>query len=86
MFNHSDLIRPSVTVCNYGGKLILDGQFLDGNAYSIIGFIGEKLRRAGNSQEVIDCYMKEAKKSDYEYLKAVSFSCIDLEYVNKFDE
>ena len=44
----------------------------DGNAFMVMGYVGRKLRNAGNSNDVIDRYYAHAKAKDYDHLLRVS--------------
>ena len=50
---------------------------VDGNAYSIMGYVRIAMRRAGMSKEDIDVYTKDATSSDYYHLLVVSCEIID---------
>lgn len=50
---------------------------VDGNAYSIMGYVRSAMRREGCSSEEIEEYTKEAKSEDYYNLLAVSMEMID---------
>lgn len=45
---------------------------VDNNAFAIMGTVTRGLKRAGNSQEIIDRYQKLAMDGDYDHLLAVS--------------
>lgn len=46
---------------------------IDGNAFSILGVVQKGLKRAGNSQELIDEYHKLATNGDYDRLVRTSY-------------
>jgi hypothetical protein len=50
---------------------------IDGNAFSVIGFVARELRAVGNPTEVVDQYMAEAKSAGYDWLLAVSVMYLD---------
>jgi hypothetical protein len=45
---------------------------VDGNAFSIMGFVRRSLKRAGNPPEVLMAYSDAAKSGDYDNLLRVS--------------
>jgi hypothetical protein len=54
----------------------LDLTTVDGNAFMVMGAVGWSLRRAGNSQEVIDAFHGQAMAGDYDHLlrTAIAFT------------
>ncbi len=50
---------------------------IDGNAYSIMGYVQKAMKEQGFSQEEINSYLDDAKSSDYNHLLAVSMDMID---------
>jgi len=50
---------------------------IDGNAYSIMGYVKEAMREQGFSKEERDKYLQEAMSSDYNNLLVVSMKYID---------
>ena len=50
---------------------------IDGNAYSIMGYVQNAMKECGFSQEEIKAYLDDAKSSDYNHLLAVSMDMID---------
>lgn len=54
---------------------------VDGNAFCIMGYISNAMRRTGYSEEEIDKYLSEAQSSDYSNLVAVS-----SDQINKVNE
>ena len=40
----------------------------DGNAMSIMANCSRELRRAGNSSEIVDAYMKESMSGNYDHV------------------
>jgi hypothetical protein len=45
---------------------------VDGNAFSIMGYVAKAMRREGKSKEEIDKYYELAESSDYHNLLTVS--------------
>ena len=54
---------------------------VDGNAFSIMGYVRSAMKRAQMTSQDIDAYTKDATSSDYNHLLAVSCKMIDK--VNK---
>lgn len=54
---------------------------IDGNAYSIMGYVTSAMKREGKSQEEIDVYYKDATSSDYTHL-----ICVSMEIIDKLNE
>ena len=50
---------------------------VDGNAYSVMGYVRNAMREQKFSQEEIDAYLKDAKSGDYNHLLCVSVEMID---------
>lgn len=50
---------------------------VDGNAYSIMGYVRTAMKRAKMTKEDIDAYIKDATSSDYNHLLVVSSEMID---------
>jgi len=50
----------------------------DGNAFSILGLTKRALKKAGNSQAVVDAYMEQATSGDYNHLLAVTMQFADV--------
>jgi len=50
---------------------------IDGNAFSIMGYVSGAMRSEGKSQEEIDAYITEAKSGNYDNLLCVSMDMID---------
>ena len=50
---------------------------VDGNAYSIMGYVCQAMKREGKTKEQINEYLKDAKNSDYSHLVAVSAEMIN---------
>lgn len=63
---HPDLKKPTFSLVG-----------TDGNAFAVMAVVRRELQQAGNSQEVIDAYLEEAKSGDYDHLLAVSEAYID---------
>lgn len=50
---------------------------VNGNAYSIMGYVAAAMRNEGRSEEEINSYYKEATSKDYQNLLCVSIKIID---------
>ena len=50
----------------------------DGNAYAIMGAVGQALRRAGVSKEEIDQYSKESMSGDYDNLLRTAMKWVNV--------
>ena len=50
---------------------------VDGNAYSIMGYVKKAMRAEKCTSQEIDEYLKDAMSSDYNHLLTVSISMID---------
>lgn len=50
---------------------------VNGNAYSIMGYVAAAMRNEGRSEEEINSYYKEATSKDYQHLLYVSIKIID---------
>ena len=50
---------------------------VNGNAYSIMGYVAKAMRKEGRSEEEINSYYKEATSKDYQHLLCVSIKIID---------
>ena len=50
---------------------------INGNAYSVMGYVSSCMRKEGKSAEEIISYTTEAKSSDYDNLLRVSADVID---------
>jgi len=50
---------------------------IDGNAFSIMGYVRKAMRIANMSKKEIDEYFTEAKKGDYDHLLCTSMEMID---------
>lgn len=50
---------------------------VDGNAYSVMGYVSKCMRREHYSQEDIHNYIQQATSSDYNNLLCVSMDMID---------
>lgn len=50
---------------------------VDGNAFSVMGYVAKAMRNEGKSREQIDAYYADAKSGDYNHLLSVSFQMID---------
>ena len=51
----------------------------DGNAFHILGQVRAALRRAGESQEFIEAFTKEATSGDYNHLLATVTEVVEVE-------
>ena len=51
----------------------------DGNAFHILGKVRAALRRAGESQEFIEAFTKEATSGDYNHLLATVMEVVEVE-------
>lgn len=57
---------------------------IDGNAYSVMGYVSDAMEAEGKSKSEIDEYYKKAQSGDYKNLLSVSMSmCAEL---NKLKE
>lgn len=50
---------------------------VDGNAYSIMGYVMRAMRIEGRTEKDINAYLTLAKSGNYDNLLAVSFAMID---------
>lgn len=50
---------------------------VDGNAFSVMGYVAKAMRNEGKSREQIDAYYADAKSGDYDHLLSVSIQMID---------
>lgn len=50
---------------------------VDGNAFSVMGYVSRAMKQAGYTEEEIKQYTKQAMSSDYNHLLAVSVEFID---------
>ena len=50
---------------------------VDGNAYSVMGYVTRAVRKEGRSQIEINSYLKDAQSADYDHLLATSVVMID---------
>ena len=51
----------------------------DGNAFHILGKVRAALRRAGESQEFIEAFTKEATSGDYNHLLVTVMEVVEVE-------
>ena len=51
----------------------------DGNAFHILGKVRAALRRAGESQEFIEAFTKEATSGNYNHLLATVMEVVEVE-------
>lgn len=54
---------------------------IDGNAFSVMGYVQRAMRTANFSQEERDKYLEDAQSSDYDHLL-----CVSVEMVEKVNE
>lgn len=54
---------------------------IDGNAFSVMGYVQRAMRTANFSQEERDKYLADAQSSDYDHLL-----CVSAEMVEKVNE
>ena len=63
---------------------------INGNAYSIMGYVIDAMHDANMTNDDIDAYIKDATSSDYNHLLAVSCEMIDrvneILGLNDYDE
>ena len=63
---------------------------VDGNAFSIMGYVRSAMKSAKMTSQDIDAYTKDARSSDYNHLLAVSCKMIDkvneVLGLNEYDE
>lgn len=63
---------------------------VDGNAFSIMGYVRSAMKSAKMTSQDIDAYTKDAKSSDYNHLLVVSCEMIDkvneVLGLNEYDE
>lgn len=63
---------------------------VDGNAFSIMGYVRSAMKRAKMTGQDIDAYTKDATSSDYDHLLVVSCKMIDkvneVLDLDKYDE
>ena len=50
---------------------------VNGNAFSVTGYVRSQMKRAKMTREDIDAYTKDATSSDYNHLLVVSCEMID---------
>jgi hypothetical protein len=50
---------------------------VDGNAFSIMGYVRRELKRAGNPPSVVDAYTEQAQAGNYDNLLRVSITFLD---------
>lgn len=63
---------------------------VDGNAFSIMGYVRSAMKSAKMTSQDIDAYTKDARSSDYNHLLVVSCEMIDkvneVLGLNEYDE
>lgn len=50
---------------------------VDGNAFAVMGYVQNAMRKSGFSKEEISAYLKRATSSDYNNLLAESVKMVD---------
>ena len=50
---------------------------IDGNAFSIMGYVRKSMRECGRAKEGIDSYLKEATSGNYDNLLCISINVIE---------
>lgn len=50
---------------------------VDGNAFSIMGYVRRAMKETGFTREEIEAYTKDATSGDYKHLLVVSIDIID---------
>lgn len=50
---------------------------IDGNAYSIMGYVSKAMRNTGHTKKEIDDYLEDAMSDDYDHLLYVSCEMIE---------
>ena len=50
---------------------------VDGNAYAVMAYVRDAMRREGYSKEDIENYTNDARSSDYDHLLCVSIAMVD---------
>lgn len=50
---------------------------VDGNAFSIMGYVGKAMKECGKPKEEVDNYYALATSADYSHLLATSMNIID---------
>ena len=50
---------------------------IDGNAFSVMGYVSSAMRRSGYKKEEVDDYLADAQSSDYNHLLSVSVQMVD---------
>lgn len=56
-------------------KYSLEG--IDGNAYVVMGYVQNAMRKEHCTKQEIDSYLADAMSNDYDHLLAVSYKMID---------
>lgn len=64
---------------------------VDGNAFAVMGYVSNAMRRSGYKKEEVDDYLADAQSSDYNHLLSVSVQMVDtvnekLRQEGKLDE
>lgn len=81
---HTDKITPDCETCTFYIKEMRNKPTVklvgaDGNAFAIIGAVRNALRKAGQSQEEIELFTKEATEGDYNNLLRVVMKWVEVE-------
>ena len=50
---------------------------IDGNAYSVMGYVQRAMKEQKFSKEEIDAYLNDAMSSDYDHLLCVSVAMVE---------
>ena len=50
---------------------------VDGNAFSVMGYVRKAMRQCGKKSDEIEAYTKDAMSSDYNHLLVVSCEMVD---------
>ena len=50
---------------------------IDGNAFSVMGYVARAMRNEGKTKNEIDAYYADAKSGDYNHLLSVSFDMVE---------
>lgn len=50
---------------------------INGNAFSVMGYVKTSMMEMGKTKEEIDKYLEDAKSSDYDHLLSVSIDMVE---------
>lgn len=50
---------------------------VDGNAFSVMGYVCNAMKQEGKTKEQIDAYLTDAKSNDYYHLLSVSHATLE---------